>query len=65
MLGAKLDDPTLYGRDPAAFAKASAAFAAAQAELAQAEDQWLTLELLREEIEGADGRQATPASATR
>jgi ABC transport system ATP-binding/permease protein len=47
-----LDDPTLYGRDPGRFAKASDALAKAGADLAAAEDEWLELELLREEIEG-------------
>jgi ATP-binding cassette subfamily F protein uup len=44
-------DPELYARDRAAFDKASAALAAAQAELAQAEDEWLRLEELREQVE--------------
>ena len=44
-------DPELYARDRAAFDKASAALAAAQAELAEAEDEWLRLEELREQVE--------------
>jgi ATP-binding cassette subfamily F protein uup len=44
-------DPKLYERDRAAFDKASAALAAAQADLAQAEDEWLRLEELREQVE--------------
>ena len=44
-------DTKLYARDRAAFDKASAALAAAQAELAQAEDEWLRLEELREQVE--------------
>ena len=44
-------DPELYARDRASFDKASAALAAAQAELAQAEDEWLRLETLREQVE--------------
>jgi ATP-binding cassette subfamily F protein uup len=44
-------DPELYARDRAAFDQASAALAAAQADLAQAEDEWLRLEELREELE--------------
>ncbi len=51
-LGAALADPGLYGRDPAHFARTSAALAAAQAALAAAEEAWLTLELLRADIEG-------------
>jgi ATP-binding cassette subfamily F protein uup len=47
-----LADPGLYARDRKVFEKASAALAAAQAELAAAEDKWLTLEILREEIDG-------------
>jgi len=43
-------DPTLYARDRAVFDKASAALAAAQADLAKAEDEWLRLEELREQV---------------
>jgi ABC transport system ATP-binding/permease protein len=46
-------DATLYARDRAAFDKTSKALAAAQTELATAEERWLELELLRDEIEGA------------
>jgi ATP-binding cassette subfamily F protein uup len=49
----RLGDSTLYARDPTAFTEATQALAAVQAELAAAEDRWLALELLREEIEGA------------
>ena len=48
---AKLDDPALFGRDPAAFNKTAEALAKAQAELAEAEDEWLRLEMLREDME--------------
>ncbi|MEZ5819814.1 MAG: ABC-F family ATP-binding cassette domain-containing protein [Bradyrhizobium sp.] len=48
-----LDDPDLYRKDRKKFDAASAAIAAAQAELAAAEDRWLELEVLREEIERA------------
>jgi ATP-binding cassette subfamily F protein uup len=48
----RLDDRDLYARDPAAFAATSAALTAAQAELAAAEESWLQLEILREDIEG-------------
>ncbi len=51
-LGARLADPALYSRDPAGFAAASERLAAVQAAKAKAEDEWLDLELLREEIEG-------------
>jgi ATP-binding cassette subfamily F protein uup len=46
-----LDDPELYSRDPMKFAKASEAFAAAEADLSAAEEEWLELEIKREEIE--------------
>jgi ABC transport system ATP-binding/permease protein len=48
-----LDDPDLYRKDRKKFDAASAAAAAAQDELAAAEDRWLELEVLREEIEKA------------
>ena len=48
----RLDDPGLYARDRKAFDEASAALAAAQAELAAAEEKWLELEILREDVAG-------------
>jgi ATP-binding cassette subfamily F protein uup len=48
-----LADPGLYARDPAGFEKAAAALDTATADLAAAEDEWLALELLREELDGA------------
>ena len=54
-LQAKLDDPGLFARDRKAFDEASAALARAQAELSAAEEKWLALEMLREEIESAQG----------
>jgi ATP-binding cassette subfamily F protein uup len=51
-LEAALSDPDLYRRDPAAFAAAGKALEAARAALAATEEEWLRLELLREEIEG-------------
>jgi ATP-binding cassette subfamily F protein uup len=48
----KLADPTLYARDRAEFEAATTALAAAHAELEAAEEKWLELEILREEIEG-------------
>jgi ABC transport system ATP-binding/permease protein len=48
-----LDDPDLYTKDRKTFEQASSAIAAAQTELAAAEDRWLELEMLREEIEQA------------
>ena len=47
---ALLDDPGLYARDPARFNQATQAFARLEAELAKAEDEWLELEILREEL---------------
>ncbi len=52
-LNAVLADPDLYSKQPARFAEATKALEAAQAKLAEAEEQWLTLEMLREELEGA------------
>jgi len=51
-LNAVLADPTLYARQPAKFAEATQAFEAAQGALAAAEEEWLRLEMLREDIEG-------------
>jgi ATP-binding cassette subfamily F protein uup len=48
-----LDDPDLYARDRKAFDEASHTIARAQQELVSAEDRWLELEMLREEIEQA------------
>jgi ATP-binding cassette subfamily F protein uup len=48
----RLADPNLYRRDPKAFAAATEALDKARAELAALEDEWLELEMLREEIEG-------------
>ena len=49
----ELADETLYARNPARFAQAAEALKARQSELAAAEDRWLEIEMLREEIEGA------------
>jgi ATP-binding cassette subfamily F protein uup len=51
----RLDDPGLYVRDRAAFTQASAELATRQAELSEAEQRWLELEILREELEGNRG----------
>jgi ATP-binding cassette subfamily F protein uup len=48
-----LDDPDLYNKNRKKFDTASDALATAQQELQQAEDKWLELEVLREEIESA------------
>ena len=46
-----LADPDLYAANPARFGDTTKALEAAQDGLAAAEEQWLTLEMLREEIE--------------
>ena len=50
-LNSVLADPDLYARDRTRFEAASSALAAAREELTAAEEQWLTLEMRREEIE--------------
>jgi ATP-binding cassette subfamily F protein uup len=50
-LNAALADPDLYARDPGGFSGLTNALAAVQDALAAAEERWLTLEMLREEIE--------------
>jgi ATP-binding cassette subfamily F protein uup len=52
-LRARLDDPGFYARDRAAFEKTTAALAKLQHDIAAAEEQWLALEILREELAGA------------
>ena len=47
-----LADPQLYARDPKTFAENSAKLTAAEAAKAKAEDEWLELELIREQVEG-------------
>jgi ATP-binding cassette subfamily F protein uup len=46
-----LADPDFYAKDREAFAAASGALTKAQADLAAAEEEWLRLELLREDLE--------------
>ena len=50
-LRAQLADDGLYARDPKAFAAVAEKLAAAQAELNAAEERWLELEMLRQELE--------------
>jgi ABC transport system ATP-binding/permease protein len=52
-LNAILGDTGLYAREPGKFAEVTKALDTAQAALAAAEEQWLALEMLREELEGA------------
>jgi ATP-binding cassette subfamily F protein uup len=49
----KIEEPDLYSRDRKAFDETSAALTAAHDKLQEAEDRWLELEMLREEIEQA------------
>ena len=51
-LQAVLADPDLYARDRGRFRPRLCALEKAAAELAAAEERWLELELLREEVEG-------------
>ena len=51
-LKATLDDPQLYARDPERSAKVSAVFTKTETALAAAENEWLELEIMREEIGG-------------
>jgi ATP-binding cassette subfamily F protein uup len=48
----KLEDPALFAKDRKTFDDVSHKLADAHAELAKAEETWLELEILREEIEG-------------
>jgi ATP-binding cassette subfamily F protein uup len=52
-LTADLADPDLYRKHPTRFAEATQALQTTQAKLQKAEEQWLTLEMLREALEGA------------
>ena len=49
-LAGKMQAPEFYAKDPAGFARTSAALEKAQGELSVAEEQWLELEMLREEL---------------
>jgi ATP-binding cassette subfamily F protein uup len=49
-ISARLSDPNLFTKDPRAFSVATERLATAQAELADAEERWLELELLKEEL---------------
>jgi len=52
-LGQELENPLLYAQDAAQFKKISIEFANCQTLLAQYEEEWLKLEILREEFETA------------
>jgi ATP-binding cassette subfamily F protein uup len=47
----ELDDKSLYARDPNRFAEAASRLSTLQSELAAAEDRWLEIETLREDLE--------------
>ena len=49
---AKIADPAFYSRDPDGFSQVTAELERLEGELAAAEEQWLELEMLREELEG-------------
>jgi len=49
---AKMADPNLFTRDPAAFNKLAADLEKLRASLTKMEEEWLELEMLREELEG-------------
>jgi ABC transport system ATP-binding/permease protein len=49
-----LADPELFARDPRRFGDITTALATARDELANAEELWLTLEIMREELAAAD-----------
>jgi ATP-binding cassette subfamily F protein uup len=53
-LNTVLADLDLYRRDSARFRDTTDALAVTRDELAVAEDQWLRLQMLREEIEGIE-----------
>ena len=48
----RLADPTLYARERTAFEQSSAELATAEKDLAAAEERWLELEILREDVAG-------------
>ena len=47
-----LADPALYTRDPRSFADATKKLATAETAKSKAEDEWLELEAIREQVEG-------------
>src|SRR5262249_35264789 len=51
-LQAKLDDPDFFARDRPGFEKTTAALCTLQTRLVEAEERWLELEILREELGG-------------
>ena len=55
-LNVVLADPDLYARDAARFRATTDALAVAREDLAAAEERWLRLEMLREELEATEPR---------
>jgi ABC transport system ATP-binding/permease protein len=53
-LQTKLDDPEFYARDRAAFEEVASTLAGLQQRIAAAEEHWLELEILREELAGTE-----------
>ncbi|HWM82216.1 MAG TPA: ATP-binding cassette domain-containing protein [Pseudolabrys sp.] len=51
----QIDDPAFFARDRAGFETVSRELGEAQAQLSEAEDRWLELEILREELSAEDG----------
>ena len=51
-INATLADPKFYAKDPGGFAAKSKDLLATEARKAKAEEEWMELELLREELEG-------------
>jgi ATP-binding cassette subfamily F protein uup len=52
-LRTRLDDPGLYARDRASFERTATALTKLQKDIAAAEEQWLELAILSEELAGA------------
>ena len=63
-LNAILADPDLYSRDPRRFDGTTQALDAARDELAAAEEKWLSLEMLREEIDCESASDRDPIADT-
>jgi ATP-binding cassette subfamily F protein uup len=55
-LSVRLNDPTFYTRDRESFAQATEQLGKLQRKIAAAEEQWLELEILREELAEAESR---------
>jgi ATP-binding cassette subfamily F protein uup len=55
-LTARLEEPGLYERDRVAFEQASGRLGDLQRQIAAIEEQWLELEIMREELASTDGR---------